>query len=133
MEYLNGLICLVHVGEKSKTKIDLVLNHFIPNYQPLNYEFQSETEMIDVFLNAKNVRQLFFWKDRNKGKYNYMVGANITSDNQLIMSLTLDGTEVGFEEHLLKLKKLTKSEIGACFYVQYPAFEDGTDFIKRYG
>jgi hypothetical protein len=62
-----------------------------------------------------------------------MVGANITSDNQLIMSLTLDGTEVGFEEHLLKLKKLTKSEIGACFYVQYPAFEDGTDFIKRYG
>lgn len=144
MKHLNDLICLVHAGEKSKAKIDLVLNHFIPNYQPLhldytdhptieNYEFQSETKMIEVFLNTENVRQSFFWNDKNKGIHNYMVGANITSDNQLIMSLTLDGTEEDFEYHFLKLKALLKSEIGICFYVEYPAFEDGVDFIKKYG
>jgi hypothetical protein len=143
MEQLNDLICLVHAGGKSKEKIDLVLNHFIPNYQPLdldymdhpiieNYEFQSETEIIEVFLNTENVRQLFFWKDGNRGKYNYMVGANITIDNQLVMSLTLDGMEEDFERHFLELKDLLKSEIGACFYTQYPHFEDGRGFIKQH-
>ena len=57
------IICQVLVQKKSKVLIYGVLNEFIPSYEPINlgyagkpddeqYEFQSEEEMIDCYINT---------------------------------------------------------------------------------
>jgi len=143
LEYNREIICSALANECSKSIIDMVLNHFIPNYEKINldyccppdddnYEFKSEDEMINYFIDNKNFRQTFYWKQYKGNPDNIMVGADILSDDKLVISLTVDGNNETEQKYYLELKKLLKSDIGVISYVNPPEYDSGQDFIERY-
>lgn len=142
--FVKDIICQVYAGEKSLQKIELVLNEFLPNHEPLNlnyaskiddeeYVFGSETEMVTYFITSQNVNQTFYWNKTENNPDKIMVGANITDDNQLIMSLTVDGTDGTESIYLNKLKAVLQSEIAVISYIDPVFYENGKDFCTRYG
>ena len=69
-EYIQDIVCQVLIPEKSKAVIYAVLNEFIPEYETINldytgkaddenYEFESEDEMINYYIETPNIRQTF--------------------------------------------------------------------------
>lgn len=142
-EFIRDIICSVIANECSKDIIDLVLNYFIPNYEEINldycnppdneeYEFKFEDEMINYFIDNKEFSQTFYWNKYQDNPDKIMVGANILSDDKLVMSLTVDGTEETKQKYYLELKNLLKSDIGVISYIDPPEYDDGEDFIDRY-
>ena len=71
------------------------------------YVFKSEDEMVSYFIDAHNLSQSFYWNKRNDNPDNITVGANITDDNQLVISLTVDGNHKTEADYYLKLKKFS--------------------------
>ena len=141
--FSKDIICNVLSNECSKDIIEQVLREFIPYYQRLdtnyvnppddiNYIFKSEDEMITYFIENKNVGQTFYWNQYTDNPDSIMVGADITSDNKLIVSLTIDGFYNSAVKYFEKLKKLLRSEIGIISYTDPAEYENGADFIKRY-
>lgn len=138
------IVCQVYAGQKSKKTIDLVLNIFLPGYEQLNldytyprydqnYIFKTEDEMIDYFIENPALEQTFYWNKYHDNPDKIMVGANITYDDKLVISLTMDTTEDKKNMYFDQLKKVLQSDIGIITYV-YPAdYEDGEDFIIKYG
>lgn len=61
-----------------------------------------------------------------------MVGANILSDNKLVISLTFNGTIETEQKYYTELKSLLKADVVVISYVNPPNYNDGTDFITRY-
>jgi len=142
-EFIRDIICSVIANECSKDIIDLVLNYFVPNYKGINldycnppdnegYEFKSEDEMINYFIDNKEFSQTFYWNKYQSNPDKIMVGANILSDDKLVISLTVDGTKETEQKYYLELKKLLKSDIGVISYIDPPEYDDGEDFIERY-
>ncbi len=142
--HIRDIICQVLIDQKSTELIYAVLNEFIPGYEPINldyagkpndeqYEFQSEDEMIQCYINTPNVKQTFYWNKYNDNPDRIMVGANITSDNQIVFSLTVDGNLKTEEYYYLKLKKFLNSDIGVISYINPVDYEDGSDFSLQYG
>jgi len=134
----------VYAGQKSRKTIDLVLNSFIPEYEKLNldyasrlddenYIFKSEDEMINYFIENTGLDQTFYWNKNYDNPDKIMVGAIITADDKLIMSLTIDGTEETESKYFEKLKKLLNSDIGVISYINPADYENGQDFITKYG
>ncbi|SDI21394.1 hypothetical protein [Chryseobacterium jejuense] len=143
MEIVRNIICQVYAGQKSKTIIDLVLNIFLPNYEKLNpgytfppnnenYIFKTEDEMINYFIKNKALDQTFLWNKYDSNPYKIMIGANITDDDKLIISLTMDTTEEIMQTYFNKLKEILESDIGVISYVNPAEYENGRDFILRY-
>lgn len=143
MEFVRDIVCQVFAGEKSAEKIKMTLVEFLPNYETLNldyasklddenYLFESESEMILYFINTPNVSQTFYWTSAKNNPDKIMIGANITSDDQLIMSLTFDGLIHLENDYLRKLKSLLKSDIGVVSYTNPAEYENGQDFCNRY-
>jgi hypothetical protein len=141
--FLRDVICNVLSKECSKNVIAQVLKEFIPDYKRLNtdyatppdeinFTFKSEDEMIIYFIENKNIGQTFYWNQNTDNPDRIMVGADITSDNKLIMSLTIDGFYSTAVKYYEKLKSLLKSEIGVISYTDPPEYENGADFIRRY-
>lgn len=139
-----GIVCQVHAGQKSKKTIDLVLNTFIPGYETLNldytyprhnkdYIFTSEDEMIHYFIDTPAIDQTFYWNKYHDNPAKIVVGANITDDDQLIMSLTMNGTKEMEKHYFDQLKKLLQSDIGVISHAFPSDYENGEDFIARYG
>ena len=144
MEIIIDIVCQVYAGQKSRKTIDLVLNTFIPGYGKLNlnytyprhdkdYIFKTEDEMIGYFIENPALDQTFYWTKYHDHPDRIMVGANLTDDDRLIMSLTMDTTEEKRDMYFDQLKKLLQSDIGIVTYVDPAAYEDGEDFIVRYG
>lgn len=142
-EYILDIICNVIASECSKEQIDKILNHFIPDYEHINldycsppdndeYEFKSEDEMINYFIKNKELNQTFYWNKYHDNPDKLMVGANILSDDKLVISLTFNGTKETEQKYYKELKNLLKSDIGVISYVNPPDYEDGEDFINRY-
>jgi hypothetical protein len=142
-DFFRDIICQVLVDYKSKELIYSVLNEFIPNYEKLNldyaakpddenYLFQSEDEMISYFTNTPNVSQTFYWNQPIENPDKIMVGANITIDNQIVFSLTFNGTDETEGKYLLQLKKTLNSNISVISYVIPAEYESGNDFKQRY-
>ncbi|WP_337964625.1 hypothetical protein [uncultured Flavobacterium sp.] len=144
MEIKKDLICQVFAGKKSKSTIELVLNTFIPGYEKLNtdytckpedkeYVFKTEDEMINYFIENSQLSQTFYWNKYHDNPDNIMVGANITKDDKLIISLTIDGNEVTEKLYFEKLKEILNSKIGVITYFNPAEYDNGQDFISRYG
>lgn len=144
MVIIKDIICQVYAGKKSRKTIELVLNTFLPNYEKLNldyatrtddetYVFISEEEMIDYFIDNKGLEQTFYWNKHQDNPDNIMVGANITSDNKLVMSLTLNVNDQSKEVYFNRLKSLLNSEIGVINYAIPADYFDGEDFKLKYG
>lgn len=144
MEIIRDIICQVYAGQKSKKTIDLVLNTFIPEYEKLNldyasllddedYIFESEDEMINYFMENTGLTQTFYWNKNHDNPDRIMVGAIITEDDKLIMSLTIDCTEETEIEYFEKLKNVLNSDIGVISYINPADYENGQDFISKYG
>jgi hypothetical protein len=143
MEIIRDIICQVYAGQKSRKTINLVLNTFIPEYEKLNldyasrlddedYTFKSEDEMINYFIENTGLAQTFYWNKNHENPDKIMVGAIITEDDKLIMSLTIDGTEETESKYFEKLKNILNSNIGVISYINPVDFENGNDFISKY-
>ncbi len=144
MEIIRDIICQVYAGQKSRKTIDLVLNTFIPEYKKLNldyasrvddanYIFKTEDEMINYFIENTGLDQTFYWNKYYDNPDKIMVGAVITADDKLIMSLTIDGTEETESKYFEKLKNLLNSDIGVISYIDPADYDNGQDFITKYG
>ena len=143
-EFIRDIICQVLVTSKSKEVIYSILDEFIPGYEPINldytgipddenYKFKSEDEMISYYVATLDVQQTFYWQKDSDSLGKIMVGVNITSDNQIVFSLTLDGVKERETEYFNRLKHFLNSEIGVVSYVDPVDYEDGNDFASRYG
>ena len=142
-EFIRDIICQVLVEKKSKELIYSVLNEYIPGYETLNldytgkpddenYVFKSEDEMICSYTETSNVQQTFYWNKYEENPNKIMVGANITTDNQIVFSLTFNGTLKTEAEYYLRLKRFLNSEIGVISYVNPVEYDKGSDFKNRY-
>lgn len=142
-EYIQDIICQVLVLNKSKKLIYSVLNEFMPEYEKINldytgkpddenYEFKSEDEMINCYIETPNVKQTFYWHRHENSFDKIVVGANITSDDQIVFSLTFDGTSNEEAAYYLRLKRFLNSEIGVISYVNPAEYYNGGDFKNRY-
>lgn len=144
MEIIRDIICQVYAGQKSRDTIDLVLNTFIPDYEKLNldyasrlddesYVFKTEDELINYFIENTGLKQTFYWNKNHDNPDSIMVGAIITEDDKLIMSLTIDGTEETESKYFEKLKNILSSNIGVISYINPADYDNGQDFITKYG
>ncbi|TZF95055.1 hypothetical protein FW781_14260 [Chryseobacterium panacisoli] len=144
MEIIIDIVCQVYAGQKARKTIDLVLNTFLPGYEKLNlnytyprhdknYIFKTEDEMIGYFIETPAITQTFYWNKYHDNPNKIMVGADITDDNKLIMSLTLNGTKETEKMYFDQLKSILQSDIGVVSHVDPADYEDGEDFIVRYG
>ena len=144
METIKDIICQVYAGQKSRKTIELVLNAFIPEYEKLNldyasrlddedYIFESEDEMINYFIENSRLAQTFYWNKNHDNPDRIMIGAIITEDGKLIMSLTIDGNEETENKYFKKLKNILNSDIGVISYINPADYENGQDFISKYG
>lgn len=143
MKNMTDIICQVYAGEKSKFKIDLVLAMFVPGCDELNldyasrpddesYIFKTEHEMINYFIDNSGVEQTFYWNKYHDNPDKIMVGANITNDDKLIISLTLDGNEGTATSYLNRLKAVWESTVGVISYTDPVEYDNGEDFISKY-
>lgn len=137
-------VCTVLAPHRSRNMIDLVLTKFIPAYEDLNSDyasppddpsrtFMSADEMIDYFISNSACAQTFFWNQYKENPDGIMVGAFFTTDEHLIISLTLHADGERESTYLAKLKALLGSDVGVISYTDPPPFDDGADFIRRYG
>ncbi len=144
MKIIQDIICQVYAGQKSRKTIDLVLYTFIPEYEKLNldyasrlddesYIFKTEDEMINYFVENTGLTQTFYWNKKNNNPDRIMVGAIITEDDKLIMSLTIDGNEETKNKYFAKLKSILNSDIGVISYINPVDYANGHDFISKYG
>ncbi|MDR6457212.1 hypothetical protein J2786_000305 [Chryseobacterium vietnamense] len=144
MEIIMEIVCQVYAGQKSRKTIDLILNTFLPGYEKLNlnytyprhdknYIFKTEDEMIGYFIENPGLDQTFYWNKYHDNPDKIMVGANITDDDKLVISLTMDTTEDKKNMYFDQLKKVLQSDIGVITYVNPADYEDGEDFIVKYG
>jgi hypothetical protein len=136
-------ICQVYAGEKTLAKIYRFLNTFLPLHETLNcdytfkpndenYVFKSEDEILRFFINTPNIEQVFYWNCTVDNPYRIMAGAIITSDNKLILSLTIDATESIIQSYFQKLKTHCKSDIGVITQTNPLEYGTGADFIASY-
>jgi hypothetical protein len=144
METTKDIICQVYAGQKSKKTIDLVLDTIIPQYEKLNldyayrpddegYIFDSEDEIINYFIENTGLVQTFYWNKNNDNPDRIMVGAIITEDDKLIMSLTFNGNCETENKYFEKLKNILGSDIGVISYVNPADYDNGQDFVLKYG
>jgi len=140
---IKDIICQVLAKIKSKELIYLVLNEFIPSYEPINldyvgkpedenYEFKSEDELISFYTTISNVSRTFYWRKENNNPDRIMIGANILSDDQIVFSLTFDGDIEKENNYLNRLKKLLNSNVGVVSYINPVEYKNGRDFMERY-
>ena len=144
MEITTDIICQIYAGQKSRKTIDLILNIFIPEYEKLSldyaskpddedYIFKTEDEMINYFMENDGLTQTFYWNKSHNNPDKIMVGANITNDDKLIMSLTIDGNEQTETKYFNRLKDFLNSDIGVISYINPVKYDNGQDFIIKYG
>lgn len=140
---VKDIICQVLANDKSKEIIDKVLDEFLPGYDKLNldytcppdnpdYRFKSEDEMVNYFIDTPDSNQTFYWSKQNDNQDKLMVGADITSDDKLIISLTLDGTLETGSKYFQRLKGLLNSNTGVITYVNPAEYNTGQEFIVKY-
>jgi len=143
-EFTMDIICTVLANEKSLAIIYHVLNEFIPNCERLSpeyayptekvdYAFKSEEEMVRFFIESKGISQTFYWNKYEDNPNGIMLGASLTTDDKLIISLTFNGTKETEATYFLKMKSFLNSDIGVISYINPPEYEDGKDFIDKYG
>jgi hypothetical protein len=143
-EFIQDIICNVLANEKLVKIIYKALNEFIPNYEKLNpdyacptekgeHAFKSEQGMVRFFIENKGITQAFYWNKYEDNPDGIMLGASITTDDKLILSLTFNGTKETEAYYFLRLKSFLNSDVGVISYIDPPEYENGQDFMNRYG
>ena len=120
------IICQVLACERSEYVVLSALEVFLGDYEATSPDNDDFAEMIST----KEAEQTFYWHGKSR---NFMMGANLTSDDKLVMSLTFDATEQDADEYLEKLKSHLKSDIGVTSSPFPAEFSNGQDFELRYG
>lgn len=137
---VRNIICHVLAIEYSGAIVFEALNEFIHDCETLNLDyasppkgvfFESEKEMVNYFIENEKP-QTFYWKEMNSSPHNFMFGADITSDDKIIFSLTLDGTQKKADQCLSRLKAYFNSDVGVISYGTPAEYEGGLDFENRY-
>ncbi len=142
--YQRDIVVQVLVPQKSKALVYAVLKEFIPEYIKLDTQyasriddpdniFQSEDEMISYFIDRPNVDVCFYWNQYHNNPDKIMAGVSITTDNQMVFSLTVDGTLETEKLYRHRLKQFLQSNISVVTYIDPAEYEDGEDFKQRYG
>ncbi|WP_291725773.1 hypothetical protein [Bernardetia sp.] len=142
-EIIKDIVIQVLVKNKSAKTIYDTLNKFLPNYDVLDisvyskfdnedYVFKSELEVIDYFISKQNIAQRFYWTKNENNLDNVMVGVNLTEDNMMVISLTIDGTLKKEAKYYSELQQFLNSEIGVISYFNPAEYKDGKDFIEKY-
>lgn len=140
---LQDVVCCVLANESNKREIDQVLNEFLPGHEPVNpdlmahpvneaLKFHTEEEMIHFYLTNPGFAQSLYWKKKQDNPDNRMVGADITSDGKIIMSLTMAVSNENAASWLQRLKAFMNSSIGVVSYGILPEYTDGADFVRRH-
>ena len=139
---IKDIIFQIYAGQKCKKMIDLVLNNFISEYEKLNLDYALPISNLDntltqkkkwlVTLSKKKIDQTFYWSQVHNNPNRIMVGAIITDDDKLIMSLTFDVDKEIEKKYFNKLKCILNSEIGIISYVNPTEYENGKDFVLKY-
>ncbi|RYY11720.1 MAG: hypothetical protein EOO04_34750 [Chitinophagaceae bacterium] len=141
--YITDIVCSALAKECSKEIIDAARKHFLPDYQPLNLDyackpdapdqpFPSEDEMILFFTDNPGHDQFFYWNQQQDNPDKVMLGAHITHDHHLIISLTLNGTSTTRANYYHALKTLLHADAATISYSTPAKYDDGADFIRRY-
>ena len=139
----SDVICMVIAESKSKLYLDKTLDKFIPRYEklPSDYSsfdqqnitpFKDESEMLNYCFQCKEIDQTFYWNQTLDNPNKIMVGAYLTNDNYLIISLTFKYSKELEKNYFTSLKKILNSEIGVISYNHLPEFKSGKDFIAKY-
>ncbi len=134
-------ICQVLVEEKSLQLLYKLLYDFLPHREelPSDYlglsdglglSFKSEKELLNYFFSQALTDQTFYWNQYHHNPDHIMLGASLTFDNMMIISLTLDVSEIKAEEYLARLKKLSNSNVGTISYINPVIFDFGEEFIE---
>lgn len=142
-KFQQDIIYQVLIDYKSLDIIYEVLEEFIPDFRKLNFDytqhpfdenikFLSEEDMLSCFINNKNLSQTFYWNQIHNNSDRITVGANITSDDKIVFSLTIDGSDVTENKYFKRLKDFLKSDIGLISYNDPLLYKDGNDFYKMY-
>jgi len=139
---MNDIVCQVYYDTKLSEKIFELLNFYLPKYEPINLDytfridsekgFSNNQEMIDYFVNTNKIDQTFYWNQYSDNPDKIMFGANITSDNKTIFSLTIYSTIERAEVYLNDLKKKLNSEIGTITFVSPAEYDNGIEFKNKY-
>jgi hypothetical protein len=89
--------------------------------------------MVRFFIENKGITQAFYWNKYEDNPDGIMLGASITTDDKLILSLTFNGTKETEAYYFLRLKSFLNSDVGVISYIDPPEYENGQDFMNRYG
>jgi len=138
-------ICCALTNNRTIETVYQVLNHYIPGYEklpgdygisgvPEELTFADEDAMLRFCLADSRLVGCFFWNKPVDNPRNIMVGAMLTSDGQLVMSLTMPATQACIveETYLAELQKMIGSDCGVLYGNLLPEFDDGADFRARY-
>jgi len=138
-------ICCALTNNRTIETVYQVLNHYLPGYEklpgdygiagvPEELTFASEDAMLRFCLADSSLAGSFHWNTYVDNPRNIMVGAMLTSDGQLVMSLTMQATQACIveETYLAELQKMIGSDCGVIYGNMLPEFEDGADFRARY-
>jgi hypothetical protein len=138
-------ICCALTNNRTIETLYQVLNHYMPGYEklpgdygvfgvPEELTFANEDAMLRFCLADSSLVGSFFWNKPVDNPRNIMVGAMLTRDGQLVMSLTMQATQACIveETYLAELQKMIGSDCGVIYGNQLPEFEDGADFRARY-
>ena len=140
MEKYHDIVCQVLANNCREETIFHTLDAFLIWRESLDVDyaespdgtvFDNEYAMVQYFV-SHSERQTFYWNGINDENERLMIGANITSDGNLIMSVTFDGTDQQADAALERLKTALASEIG-IISSPFPAeYENGLDFKRKY-
>lgn len=142
---MDDSICCALTSRRTVETIYRVLNHYIPGYEELpgdyavfgllpEMTFPDEGSMLSFCVANSTLSGSFFWNKHDDNPDNVMIGAVLTSDGQLVMSLTMPATEDSFveEKRLSELQDMIGSDCGVIYGNMFPEFKDGADFRMRY-
>ena len=138
----NDQVCQALAETYSAQTVYETLNAFLSQYDQLDtvyaelpegVSFTSESEMVEFFVKHPGAGQSFYWNGTGNEYDNPMVGANVTPDKHLIMSVTLDGTEADADQCLMQLKQIIGAKIGVISSPFPAEYSSGEDFKQRYG
>lgn len=138
-------ICCALTANRTVEVIYRVLQQYIPGYEQLpgdygvlslpdELTFPDEDALLHFCVADYALSGSFFWNKWHGNPHRIMVGAVLTNDGQLVMSLTMPATQTGRVEeiYLSELQLLIGSDCGVIYGNEYPPYKNGADFRLRY-
>jgi hypothetical protein len=136
-------LCFCLAPSRTRETIYSVLDKFVPGYKKIDGDysfnlqiettFDDEDQILTHLEVNKTERGTIHWNTPIESLDNVTVGAYFTSDEQLILSVTVLGDGQKEETYFNDLKTILHSSVGLISYNQIPDFKDGEDFKNKYG